>query len=335
MDAESLLRVLRKPLDALLGAEQRVFLPFLVTAAVIAAVVWALRVRPRTSLGEYLFTRRVWLHRSSLLDAQVILVRGLFGVALVVPVFLSTIGVAVVVMRNLRHAFGVPTLSWSPGAVMLTFTAIAFLADDFTRYVVHRLMHRVPALWELHKVHHSAQVLTPFTLQRVHPLEGLAMAVRLTVTLGIVTGVFVWLFPGKVRGYEVLGVDAIGFAFAALGANLRHSHVWLSYGPWFERIAISPAQHQVHHSVDPQHHDRNYGAALAVWDWVFGTLYVTKGYERIVFGLNETESNHEDRIVSVLVDPVVAALRALVPSRMLKRLKAGAPAAGQSPPRSS
>ena len=93
---ETLLGGLRKPLDALFGAEQRVFLPFLVTSAVLAAIVWALSVR-RTSLLSYLFSRDYWLHRSSLLDAQVIIVRGLLGAFLLVPTFLSTMGVAVFV----------------------------------------------------------------------------------------------------------------------------------------------------------------------------------------------------------------------------------------------
>jgi len=163
-------------------------------------------------------------------------------------------------------------------------------------------------------VHHSAEVLTPFTLQRVHPFEGFLMAVRATVTLGVVTGVFIWLFPGKVRAVMVLGVDVVTFAFAALGANLRHSHVWLSYGPALERIFISPAQHQIHHSVEPAHYDRNYGAALAVWDWMFRSLYVTRGRERITFGL-AAEKNHRDTLGSLVIDPLVASIRALIPGR--------------------
>jgi sterol desaturase/sphingolipid hydroxylase (fatty acid hydroxylase superfamily) len=98
----------------------------------------------------------------------------------------------------------------------------------------------------------------------------------------------IWLFPGKVRGYHVLGVDVVGFAFAVLGANLRHSHVWLSYGPFVERLAISPAHHQVHHSVDAKHHDRNFGSALAIWDWMFGTR---RGIEILVGARRQREGH--------------------------------------------
>ena len=297
-------------LERWFGAEQRIFLPFLATSALLAAFVWARHVRGRRSLFGYLFPRSVWLHSSALLDYRVIVARALISLVLFVPAFLSTLAVAFTLSRTLRHAAGIPTITWSSTTVLVLFTLAAFLGDDLTRYLVHRLLHRIPALWALHKVHHSAEVLTPLTLYRVHPLEGFVMALRATVTLGVVTGLFMWLFPGRVRGIHVLGVDVIGFAFALLGANLRHSQVWLSYGPALERLFISPAQHQIHHSADPAHHDRNFGSALAVWDWVFGSLYVTRRYEKLSFGLG-AEKNHRDTVVSVIVDPVFALLRGL------------------------
>ncbi len=155
-------------------------------------------------------------------------------------------------------------------------------------------------------------MITPFTVQRVHPLEGCVNALRGTLTLGVVTGAFIWLFPGRVRGWEILGVDAIGFLFALGGANLRHSHVWLSYGPTLESVLVSPAQHQIHHSADPRHYDRNFGAALAVWDAIFGTLYVAREREKLRFGLAEGDKNHRDDLVSSIVSPLVWAVRRLV-----------------------
>jgi sterol desaturase/sphingolipid hydroxylase (fatty acid hydroxylase superfamily) len=314
---EALLAALREPLDALFGAEKRVFLPFLATSAAIAAVVWVLRVRPRgrTTLLGYLFPRRVWLHRSSLLDLQLIFARAILTAILFTPWFASTIAVAIAVARMLRKTFGVHPLDASRPVVAAVFTIVAFLADDLTRYAVHRALHRIPALWEIHKVHHSAEVLTPFTVQRVHPIEGFVNAARGILTFGAVTGIFIWLFPGRVRAWEILGVEAIGFLFAAAGANLRHSHVWLSYGR-LERVLISPAQHQIHHSVDPRHHDKNFGAALSIWDWLFGTLYLVRARERLRFGLAEHDRNHAPNLLSALVGPCGAALRACVPARL-------------------
>ncbi len=320
--ADRLLSALQAPLSArtdwggaLLGPEQRIFLPFLVTSALIAAFVWALRVRARgkTTLLAYLFPRSVWLHRSALLDYQLVVARALMALVVFVPRALTAIAVAVVVARSLRLGLGAMSLPVTPPWVVVSvFTVAVFVSDDFTRFAVHRAMHRIPLLWELHKVHHSAEVLTPFTLLRVHPLEGLLNAVRAAVTLGVITGVFFWLFPGRVQAWQILGVDAIGFAFAAIGANLRHSQVWLSYGARAEHVFISPAQHQIHHSRDPRHFDRNFGAALAVWDWMFGSLYVLRARERVSFGLADDVRNHEQTLVSTLVRPPIAALRTLV-----------------------
>jgi sterol desaturase/sphingolipid hydroxylase (fatty acid hydroxylase superfamily) len=333
---ESLFGALRKPLDALFGSEQRIFLPFLATSGLIAAIVWAVAVRPRgrTSLLGFLFPRRVWLHRSAILDYQVLFVRAVMSLVLFVPAFLSTIAIAVWIARTMRLTLGLHQPSGVSGfTIAVLFTLAAFVVDDLTRFIVHVLMHRIPVLWELHKVHHSAEVLTPFTLQRVHPLEGFFMAVRGAVTLGVVTGVFIWLFPGRVRGFHVLGADAIGFTFAAIGANLRHSHVWLSYGRVLERFAISPAQHQIHHSADPSHYNRNYGASLALWDWMFRSLYLTSRYERLSFGLPASEKNHRDTVVSVVIDPLLAIARR-VASRFSRSPRAlpESPRAAEPPP---
>ena len=77
----------------------------------------------------------------------------------------------------------------------------------------------------------------------------------------------------------------------SFAANLRHSHVWLSFGPVWEHIFISPAQHQVHHSIDKQHYNKNYGEVLAIWDWMFGTLYVPQTRAKIAFDLCDNEGN--------------------------------------------
>jgi hypothetical protein len=59
----------------------------------------------------------------------------------------------------------------------------------------------------------------------------------------------------------------------------------LSYGRILEHVLISPSQHQVHHSVDPKHLDKNFGEIFAIWDWIFGTLYIPTSNEELVFGI--------------------------------------------------
>ena len=54
-------------------------------------------------------------------------------------------------------------------------------------------------------------------------------------------------------------------------------------------ILQSPAHHQIHHSTDPRHFDKNLGYCLSVWDYVFGTLYIPQKNEKVTFGLLDTE----------------------------------------------
>ena len=98
-----------------------------------------------------------------------------------------------------------------------------------------------------------------------------------------------------------------------LGANLRHSHLWFSYGRFLEHIFISPAQHQIHHSNDKMHYETNYGVVLSVWDWAFGSLYIasTKS-QRLSFGLDEQSKNHNPRnVCSAIIEPLIAVMKSL------------------------
>ena len=127
-------------------------------------------------------------------------------------------------------------------------------------------------------MHHSAEVLTPITAMRAHPIELIWMASVPAVTAGIPIGVAIYLV-GKDPGVILVGgLHVLIFTYSLIG-NLRHSHVWLSYGVALNHILVSPAQHQIHHSQRPEHFGRNVGYAFALWDWLFGTLYVPREKE--------------------------------------------------------
>ena len=69
-----------------------------------------------------------------------------------------------------------------------------------------------------------------------------------------------------------------------------------------ERIFISPAQHQIHHSMDARHHDRNFGAVLAIWDWMGGSLSLARGRQRLRFGVKETGAGAHS-MKGIFLDP--------------------------------
>lgn len=313
---------LREPADALLDPSRRVFGPALLFAGIIAALLYAVRGVSLLRLPGRLLSPRLFWHRSARLDYQLIALKALLRAALYGSLGVSALAVAATTAGWLRRSVGLPSLSVSPLWAGAVFTACAFLLEDLSRYLLHRLMHRVPLLWEFHKVHHSAEVLTPFTLYRTHPVEALLNGVRGAGTAGVVTGVFAWLLGPGLRVYELLGVEAIGFVWTLLGANLRHSHVWVSYGHRLEHLVVSPAQHQIHHSRDPRHLDRNFGTVLAVWDWLGGSLYTTSARERVRFGLPEGEQSPGARVDALLFQPIVAAARRLVAWPVLRPVAA-------------
>lgn len=281
-----LVRVLRYPLDT----GQRLYSVYLLSALVLALAVLAYRQwraegtwRPLAVLRE-LFAARIWWHPSARLDYALFLLNPLLRPLLLVG-GLSMVPVAIAVSDAMSASWGHSSVALAAWQVTALFTVALFVADDFTRYWLHRALHRVRALWALHRLHHSAEVLTPITVYRMHPLESALYSVRMVVTQGLVVGVFFHFFGMRLSAWEVAGANLFTYAFNLAGANLRHSHVWLSFGPWLERLFISPAQHQIHHSDRPEHYDRNFGSFLAVWDWMFGTLVLARGQVVTGFGL--------------------------------------------------
>lgn len=308
---DALLHALREPLTLVTTPGERAFWPFLLTSLAIAAIV----VLARTGSLRSLLQSRVWLHRSALMDYRLVIAKALVQTVLLAPVMLSALAIAVWVVDALTSWYGAaPASSLSRLEITAIYTVVLFVAWDGSRYVVHRLLHRVPALWEFHKVHHSAEVLTPFTVYRVHPVESALFQLRGALVTGVVTGVFFYLFRDRAVQYELLGVNAAGMLFNAAGANLRHSHVWLSYGPVVERVLISPAQHQLHHSADPREGNCNFGSAFAVWDWIGGTLRLARRPPARL-GLCAAEQNHDPASVrSALLGPFAALARLWRPS---------------------
>jgi sterol desaturase/sphingolipid hydroxylase (fatty acid hydroxylase superfamily) len=76
----------------------------------------------------------------------------------------------------------------------------------------------------------------------------LLFGLRYSLVIGLVSGVFVYLFGAMINIVDILGVNALIFVFSLVGSNLRHSHIDISFGRIIEKFLISPKQHQIHHS---------------------------------------------------------------------------------------
>ena len=93
---------------------------------------------------------------------------------------------------------------WPLWTITALFTFSYFILNDFSRFFVHKLLHEVPFLWEFHKVHHSARVLTPITVFRTHPVEGILFSFRSIFVQGFLIAVFTFLFGDRVDPIYVL-----------------------------------------------------------------------------------------------------------------------------------
>jgi sterol desaturase/sphingolipid hydroxylase (fatty acid hydroxylase superfamily) len=270
------------------------------------------------SFAQFIGGRGVYLHRSALLDYRYYFVLAILKVALVLPI------VGLVDPWVLRSAdyVGFFTRLWGartqladlPGLSLLYGLGV-FLVKDFAHYWGHRAFHS-RYLWAFHKVHHSAPVLVPATASRVHFLEEVVEKLTDLICVGAFAGVFWYACGGEVSRYTLFGVTWIVFIFNGLAANLRHSHVWLSFGPVIERVVSSPAQHQIHHSDAPRHFNRNFGINLSLWDWMFGTLYLTgSNPEPLHFGTGERDHERYLSLRGLIITPFVDVSRALAARR--------------------
>ena len=313
-------------LNEVANPQKRVFVGYLFSAVAVA-LLWlcvAEKLSPKTAVKK-IFDKRIWFSQSSFADFKIILINRVImsaGAATVVTqLTIST------VLYNLLHEQTLiqPLVfhATSAGTVAILFTAFFFIFDDFSRFFVHRLMHKIPFLWAFHQVHHSAETMTPFTIFRTHPIEGVIFILRTSIVQGVVISVFIFLFGSKVDLVTVFGASLGVVIFHSLGSNLRHSHIKIRYPKIIERILISPGQHQIHHSTEKKHFDKNFGVAFAIWDLMFGSLAFSEKASH-KFGLR-TKFGSKHSMKHLYVEPFKMALECLQRSKKLKKRQAPHP----------
>jgi sterol desaturase/sphingolipid hydroxylase (fatty acid hydroxylase superfamily) len=231
-----------------------------------------------------------WKHPSSVTDFIYYFIETILYTLVLSYFVVTTLTVSIFTFTTLRVFFGDFHLTEN-AIIKILYTFLFLGAYDFGRFFIHKLMHRSPSLWEFHKFHHSAKTLTPFTVYRIHPIESILLNSMSGICTGIVTGVFVMFFP-TISMFTFLEVN-FGLFLFHLYSNLRHTQVWLNFPAWLSYILLSPAQHQIHHSRDPKHMDKNLGAIFGFWDYLNGTLYIPKKKENLIYGL-PAESNPKD-----------------------------------------
>ncbi len=307
----SLYESLSESLLIFLEPNTRVYYPFLMSTLILGGgfFVWTKgNANPQTvrAVFKYLFPKSIWWHRSARVDYQLLLFNNMLKALLIVPYTISHIQLMWVVVQIWREGLGwsEPLTILSPVSVSILYTAIMLLVGDFSRFLWHYAMHKIPILWKFHQVHHAAEVMTPLTLYRIHPVEYFFNRLRGLVVFGIVAGTFYYWFQSSITAITIFQIHIGLFVFNIMGANLRHSHIPISFGKRLEHLFISPAQHQIHHSQAEKHYDKNFGSVFAIWDWFFGSLWLTNKTEKISFGIEKKEQNKYQSFFQNLWSPI-------------------------------
>ena len=187
---------------------------------------------------------------------------------------------------GLLHA-GISLPAWAAVAVSVVIL-------DLAVYLQHVVLHAVPVLWRLHRMHHADLDVDATTGGRFHPIE---LAVSAVLKLAVVVA---------------LGAPAAGvFLFEVLlSASSTFNHANLRLPEGLDRVLrwmlVTPDMHRVHHSVAPAETLRNYGFALSWWDRLGGTYQAqpTAGHEAMTLGIPEFRGPDDSRIAQLLVQPL-------------------------------
>jgi sterol desaturase/sphingolipid hydroxylase (fatty acid hydroxylase superfamily) len=207
--------------------------------------------------------------------------------------------------------FGAQPMRLSGWAGMGLMTVVLFVAYELGYWIDHYLSHNVPFLWEFHKVHHTAEVLSPLTNFRVHPVDTIVFNNILAVVMGVAAGLAHYGLGHGTAPLTIANSNVIVLVFFFLIGHLQHTHFWIAFTGFWGRIILSPAHHQIHHSTDPQHFNKNLGSFLAVWDWIFGTLCMpSKKRQKLDFGV-EPKGAEAHTVTGGLVSPILRAAEQL------------------------
>ncbi len=243
--------------------------------AIMATMAIAEFVAPRRTD----ISRRRWASNGLIVAIDTVLVRVVFPA--------GAVGAAVWAADNATGVFN----HWSVAAPAAAI--LAFLALDLAIYFQHRVFHAVPALWRLHRVHHSDTGFDFTTALRFHPLE-------ILLSMGI-----------KVALVVALGAPAIAVMLfeITLNAAAMFNHANLAIPRGVDRalrlVLVTPDMHRVHHSVHRDETDSNFGFSVAWWDRLFGTYrdQPRDGHRDMRIGLEEFRDPARQRIGPLLLQP--------------------------------
>lgn len=191
---------------------------------------------------------------------------------------------AIVTHRGIGVFAGIRLRPWA-----LALLGIAGL--DFSAYVAHLLLHKLPLGWRFHRVHHSELEVDVTTAFRQHPGETLWRL--LWQCIGTVAfGLPFWVLP-------------VYLSFSSLNAMLEHANLRVpeSVDGFLQLLIVTPNMHKIHHSRVVAETDSNYSNIFSIWDRLFGTYTRRAEHRTLSYGLDGFDSMQKQRLKELILEP--------------------------------
>ena len=185
----------------------------------------------------------------------------------------------VLAFKDFLETFGIKNLvaieisSWPDWTQLLTL----FIVRDFIHWNVHQLLHRVPFLWEFHKVHHSVKQMGFAAHLRYHWMENVVYRMLEYIPLAMI-------------GFGIQEFFLVHIIALSIG-HFNHSNIRINLG-WLKYILNNPQMHIWHHAKEwPEKYPYgvNFGISLSLWDFLFGTAHITKNPKNVELGFDKDE----------------------------------------------
>jgi sterol desaturase/sphingolipid hydroxylase (fatty acid hydroxylase superfamily) len=168
---------------------------------------------------------------------------------------------------------------------------LAVLLLDYTLYLWHILLHKVPLLWRCHQAHHVDLDMDASTALRFHFAELVAS------------------IPWRAGQVALIGVSPLALSVwqtaTLLEVLFHHSNLELPVGVerWLNKLIVTPRMHGIHHSVVPEEQNANWSSGLTLWDWLHGTLRLNVPQAEITVGVPAYQHPKDVTLPKVLAMP--------------------------------
>lgn len=161
---------------------------------------------------------------------------------------------------------------------------ISFLFLDCINYLQHRLHHKIPFLWRLHRLHHSDRHMDALTTLLHHPLE-IMTGFLFTVSLAVI--------------FDIPVIVMITYALiSGLHSSFTHFRqlVPVHIEKYLKYALITPNFHRIHHSIDVKEGNSNFGGVFIFWDMLLSTLCLKNDADLMNMKLGVDSKQHSDKV---------------------------------------